>query len=80
MIEQLSRSADKLFLFPTNIRGRELSEADYKALPCCKNPIIKICPDYKTAIDAVKKESVIGLITGSIYNIEKTYDYIRDGF
>lgn len=79
MINQYLEIADKIFVFPTNIRGRDLSYDDLKNT-FIDNTNIIIYKSIEEAIHDLLQTKEIGLISGSIYNIEKIYKILKNDY
>jgi len=71
MIMELHKAADKIFLMPTMVDGRQITRQDYMKVvdPTWKN--IFVCEDYRDAFKSIMKENGIILFTGSIFNFEE---------
>lgn len=79
MIDILVNISKKVFLVPTNIRGRELGIADYKKIDFGRqNKNILICKDFKDAVQNLLKEDGVLLFTGSIYNYEHIQKQLQE--
>ncbi|MCX6112923.1 MAG: Mur ligase family protein [Proteobacteria bacterium] len=71
MINALHKVADKMFLIPTVVEGRQITRQDYMDVidPTWKN--VCVCEDYKDAFNKTMKENGVIVFTGSIFNFEE---------
>lgn len=79
MLETYQKISDKILLFPTKIRGRELNFSDYSNT-FVDNSNILIYKSIDEAINALLNSEGVGLISGSIYNVERVHKILKDDF
>ena len=70
MINMLHGVADKMFLMPTNVEGRQTSAEDYREVMDPKWKNVQICEDYRDAVEQIMKEDGVIVFTGSMFNFE----------
>ncbi|MEI6079053.1 MAG: Mur ligase family protein [bacterium] len=70
MIKMLHGVADKMFLMPTNVEGRQTSADDYRSVIDPKWKNVQICKDYREAVEQIMKEDGVIVFTGSMFNFE----------
>lgn len=70
MIDIIASFSEKIFLIPTNVKGRELTGVDYgQALSKHQGKAV-LCSNYEDAFERATNNDGIILFTGSIYNYE----------
>lgn len=79
MVETYLNISAKILLFPTKIRGRELNFSDYSNTFLDNNNIF-IYKSIEEAINNLLNSDGIGLISGSIYNVERVHKILKDDF
>jgi len=80
MLKQFTEISNTIILFPSNIRGRKLSYIELKNT-FIDNKNILIYKSMKEALKTlIKYKNKIGLISGSIYNVEKVYKNLKNDY
>ena len=71
MIRTLNQVANKMFLIPTVVEGRQITRQDYMDVidPTWKN--VFISEGYRDAFDKIMEETGVIVFTGSIFNFEE---------